>query len=103
MIEESTHQRNGVIEWFAQHPCASLGIDAGIIERHHSLDVMILAPYSNLGPSLYDFCEQDALTSDDYGHIITGMIQELKTKGVRICSIVGDDLPTQAASLAHWS
>jgi hypothetical protein len=41
---------------------------------------MILAPYSNLRPFLYDAHEQDALTSEDYVRIIAEIILELKTK-----------------------
>jgi hypothetical protein len=33
--------------------------------------------------------EHDALSSDDYGLIIAGIIQELKTKGAQRRSIVG--------------
>jgi hypothetical protein len=64
---------------------------------------MILAPYSHLHPFLYEVYEQDALTSDDYGRIVAEVIQELRTKGVRVRSIVGDNLPAQVSSLAHWS
>jgi hypothetical protein len=89
MIDESTIERNDVIEEFAKRPCVSLAIEAGTIERRHFLDVMILAPYSNLCPFLDDVYEQDALTSNDDGHISTGIIQEPKTKGVRVRSITG--------------
>jgi hypothetical protein len=95
MIDESTHQRNGVIKQFAERPCVSLAIDAGTIERRHSLDVMILASYSNLRPFLYDVYEQVVLTSADYGYMIAGIIHEMKTKGVRVRPIVGDNLPAQ--------
>jgi hypothetical protein len=48
-------------------------------------------------------CEQNALISDDYGRIIAGIIQELKTKAVPVRSTIGDVLPPQVVSLAHWS
>jgi hypothetical protein len=103
MIDESIHQRDRAIKQFAKRPCVSLAIDAGTIERRHFLDIMILAPYSNLPPFLYDAHEQDASISEDYGRIIAGIIRELKTKGIRVRSMVGDNLPAQVSSLAHWS
>jgi hypothetical protein len=47
--------------------------------------------------------EQDAVSFDDDDLIIAGIIDELKTKGVRVCSIIGDNLPASASSLAHLS
>jgi hypothetical protein len=103
MIDESTQLSDRLIAKFAQRPCVSLAIDAGTIERRHFLDVMILAPYSSLDPFLYDVFERDTLTSDDYGNLVVAVIQELKSKGVRVRSIVGDNLPAQVSALAHWS
>jgi hypothetical protein len=103
MIQESVDLSARLIRAFATRPCVSLAIDAGTIERRHFLNVMLLAPYSNLKPFLYDSYEEETLTSDDYGRVIAQIIKELKTKGVRVRSIVGDNLPAQVSALAHWS
>jgi hypothetical protein len=103
MIDESIQLRDRVVRQFAKRPCVSLAIDAGTIEKRHFLDIMILAPYSSLDPFLYDVLENETLTSDDYGNLIAAIIKELKSKGVRVRSIVGDNLPAQVSALAHWS
>jgi chemotaxis receptor (MCP) glutamine deamidase CheD len=43
------------------------------------------------------------LTSDESCDLVAAIIEELKSKGARICSIVGDDLLAQVSALAHWS
>jgi hypothetical protein len=103
MVEESNHIHEEMIAKFAQMPCASFAIDAGTIERRHFLDIMILAPYSKIKPFLYDVIEKATLTADDYGNIVMTAIKELYQKGVKIRSIVGDNLPAQVTALAHWS
>jgi hypothetical protein len=54
IIAELIHQKNSVIEQFETRPCVALAIDAGTIGLPHFLDIMILAPDSNLRPFLYD-------------------------------------------------
>jgi hypothetical protein len=43
------------------------------------------------------------LTADDYSQLVAQAIEKLKTRGVRVRSIVGDNLTAQVSALAHWS
>jgi hypothetical protein len=80
MIHESTSLQNARVFAWQLMPRPSRG--------HHFLDVMILARYNNLRPFLCDVYKQDALTSDDYGRMIGGIIQDRKTKAVRLTRIL---------------
>jgi hypothetical protein len=68
----------------------SLAIDAGTIERGHFLDIMILAPYSQLRPFLYNSPENERLAAEDYGSLVAQTIEQLKRLAVKVRSIVGD-------------
>jgi hypothetical protein len=103
IIDSSKRIHDIILARFAEMPCVSLAIDAGTIERRHFLDIMILAPYSEIKPFLYTAIEEPTLTAEDYGNIVTEIIKVLFQKGVHVRSIVGDNLPAQVATLAHWS
>jgi hypothetical protein len=103
LIESSHKIHQDMIRRFAIFPCVSLAIDAGTIEGRHFLDIMILAPYTKIQPFLYATIEKSSLNAEDYGNIVVTAIKELKQKGVKIRSIVGDNLPAQITALAHWS
>jgi hypothetical protein len=103
ILDLSSQMHNSMLARFSDMPCVSLAIDAGTIERRHFLDIMILAPYSKIKPFLYAAIEQPTLTAEDYGSIVTEAIKDLFQKGVHVRSIVGDNLPAQVCSLAHWS
>jgi hypothetical protein len=103
IIDEAHILSHTILVDYVKRPCVSLIIDAGTIERRHFLDLMIFAPYSGLRPFLYDSLENERLTVDDSGQLVAQAIEELKTQGVRVRSIVGDNLPAQVSVFAHWS
>jgi hypothetical protein len=88
---------------YAKRACVSLVIDPGTIERRHFLDLMILAPFRGLRPFFYDSLENERLTADNDGQLVAQAIEELNTQGMRVRSIVGDNLPAQVSALVHWS
>jgi hypothetical protein len=103
ILDESSALSAMIVKSFASRPCVSLAIDAGTIARRHFLDIMILAPYSRLLPFLYISLENDHLTSANYGILVRQVIEELRSMGIKVRSIVGDNLPAQVSALAHWS
>jgi hypothetical protein len=103
LIEEADILSHIILVDHAKKPCVSLVIDAGTIERQYFLDLMILVPYRGLRRFLSDSLENERLTADDYGKIVAQAIEELKTQSVRVHSIVGDNLPAQIPTVAHWS
>jgi hypothetical protein len=103
MIEESNRLSATIIAEYAEMLCMSLVIDAGTTEQWHFPDLMVLAPFSGLRPFSDDSLEKERLTADDYGCLIAQTIEELRQKGVKLRSIVGDDLPAQVSAFAHWS
>jgi hypothetical protein len=48
LINLSHQKHDNILSRFAEMPCVSLAIDAGTIESRHFLDIMILAPYSDI-------------------------------------------------------
>jgi hypothetical protein len=54
-----------------------------------------------LPPFLYEALEKERLTSDNYGSIGKQTIEQLESKGVKVRSIVGNNLPAQVSALAH--
>jgi hypothetical protein len=103
IIEEADILSHTILVDYAKRVCVSLVIDRGTIERRHFLDLMILAPYRGLRPFLYDSLENKRLKADDDGQLVAQAIEELKTRGVRVHSVVGDNLPAQVSALVHWS
>jgi hypothetical protein len=63
---------------------------------------MIFAPYYELRPFLSDSLENKRLTADDHGKLVPQAIEELKTQGVRVRSMIGDNFPAQIPAFAHW-
>jgi hypothetical protein len=103
IIDETSILSDTILADYAKRPCVSLVIDAGTIERRPFLDLMILAPYRGLRPFTYDSLENERLTADDHGQFVAQTIEKLRTQGVEVLSIVGDNLPAQVSALAHWS
>jgi hypothetical protein len=103
IIEEGNRIQKANLAKFAQVPSVSLSIDAGTIHGRHFLDIMLLAPYTELTPFLYNAFEAESLTVNDYGRFVLGTIRDLHTAKIQVGSIVGDNLPTQVTALAHWS
>jgi hypothetical protein len=60
---------------------------------------MIFAPSSALEPFLYDSRENERLTSVDDGQLVAEAIEELRGKGLKVRSIVGNDLPAEVSTL----
>jgi hypothetical protein len=88
---------------FAQEPSVSIAIDAGTMARRHFLDIMLLAPHTDTKPLLFRAVEDESFTLKKYGDIVAVAISDLHDLHVNVRSIVGDNLPTQVAALAHWS
>jgi hypothetical protein len=64
---------------------------------------MVVAPWCGLQPFLYNTLKKERLAADDYGCLVAQAIDKLRAKGVKVWSIVGDNLPVEVSALGHWS
>jgi hypothetical protein len=103
MIAEAKTIHADKVAEFAREPSVSIAIDTGTMERRHFLDIMLLAPHTDTKPFLFRAVEEESLTLEIYGSIVAQAISDLRSREINVRSIVGDNLPTQVAALAHWS
>jgi hypothetical protein len=102
IIEMGSDERTQTMLKAMNVKLVSAAIDNGTIVHRKLMFVALQNPLAGLDPTFYKLFTTEAWSASDFAEYGKQLFQELKDEGIVLTGIVGDNLRSQIAGLAHW-
>ena len=102
IIDMGNEERDSTLVRLKQVKFVSAAIDNGTIVHRKLMFVALQNPAAGLEPTYYKVFTTDAWNGEEFANFGQELFLELKEKEIILTVIVGDNLRSQVAGLAHW-